>query len=485
VFRPVKIITLIAGALAALVVVALIGINLYLQSADVQQRIRDATEDALGAPVTVSSTTYTPWGGLTLSGLKVQPWIQPAPNMFEAAKFSVRFELLPLVNRRFVIREVALEKPVFALRQREDGVWSTAEPAGDVAAAAVPELVPDLGLGHLPVEPSVPGAPIATRPSVGELPMVKRAVTPYVVELRKLQVRDGSLLLVDKRGRPLAVLRGIRATAQMESISSGHGDFYVERLEFAEALKPDSLQGKFSFSGEKIAVSEIVCDLADGKITATLDIDGLRSGKPVFKLSAEAANVSIPRLLIDATGEAVGASGTAAAKIEFSGSLKDTKSLRGAGAVDLANARMQPVDFIRQIGLMLRIDELQMLDLTEAGAEFSIADERVNVDRLLLRSENLMITAEGPIRFNGKMNLDARLLLSEKLQNQLRPVLSNNFTASEDAAFQQVTFTVKGLVSRPETNLVERMTGFKLGSFGGLLRGLFQVPKRETPSENE
>lgn len=483
-FRPVKIIAAFAGVLAALAVVALIGINLYLQSADVQQRIRDATEDAIGAPVTVRSTIYTPWSGLTLSGLQVPPWIQPAPNMFEASKFSVRFELLPLLNRRFVIREVALEKPVFALRQREDGAWSTVAPVGSVATATVP--VPGFPAEQLPIEQSpMPGAPEPTLPAIVEQPMVKRAVTPYVVELRKLQVRDGSLLLVDKRGRPLLVLRGIRATAEMESMTAGRGDFYVETLEVAEVLKPDALRGKFSFSRESVSISEIVCDLAGGIITATLDIDQLRSGKPEFNLSADAKNVSIPRLLIDATGEAVGASGTAAAKFEFSGSLKDRKSLRGIGTVDLANARMQPVDFIRQIGLMLRIDELQMLDLTEAGAEFSIADERVNVDRLLLRSENLMITAEGPIRFNGKMNLDARLLLSEKLQNQLRPVLSDNFTASEDAAFQQVTFTVKGRVSRPETNLVERMTGFKLGSFGGLLRGLFQVPKRETPPEDE
>ncbi|MFY8215986.1 MAG: hypothetical protein ACOVMP_05225, partial [Chthoniobacterales bacterium] len=151
-FRPVKIIAAFAGVLAALAVVALIGINLYLQSADVQQRIRDATEDAIGAPVTVRSTIYTPWSGLTLSGLQVPPWIQPAPNMFEASKFSVRFELLPLLNRRFVIREVALEKPVFALRQREDGAWSTVAPVGSVATATVP--VPGFPAEQLPIEQS-------------------------------------------------------------------------------------------------------------------------------------------------------------------------------------------------------------------------------------------------------------------------------------------------------------------------------------------
>jgi len=470
------------GALGLLAVVTLIGINLYLQSADVQQRIRVATEDAIGAPVTVRSTIYTPWSGLTLSGLKVPPWIQPAPNMFEAANFSVRFELLPLLNRRFVIREVNLEQPVFALRQRDDGVWSIVPPAeSEAMVGTMPSLVPDAS-----VVTEVPQPPtVAVTQEVPRPPMVKRAVTPYVVELRKVHVLDGSLVLLDKRGRPLVVLRGVRATAQMDSMTSGSGEFSIDKLEFAEALKPRTLRGNFTFSGDKVSITDIACDLADGVFTATLDIDALRSGKPEFELIADAQNVSIPRLLIDATGEAVGASGTASANFKLSGSPKATKSLRGTGSVELTEARMQPVDFIRQIGLLLRIDELQMLDLTEAEAQFSIADERVNVDRMLLRSSNLIITAEGPIRFNGKMNLDARLLLSEKLQNQLRPVLSDNFTASEDAAFQQVTFTVKGQVSRPETNLVERMTGFKLGSFGGIIRGLFQTPKQNREIEDE
>lgn len=483
--RPVKIIAVIVCVLAAVAVVTLIGINLYLQSADVQQRIRVATEDAIGAPVTVRSTIYTPWSGLTLSGLKVPPWIQPAPNMFEAAKFSVRFELLPLLNRRFVIREVALEKPVFALRQRDDGAWSTIAPVDDAPPVQAPGVLVPMAEGELVLQPPVVPGDQPAMPSLPAEPEVRIAVTPYVIELRKMQIRDGSLLLVDKRGRPAVVLRGISITAQMTSMTSGSGEFSVDALEFAESLKPDALRGTFTFTDDRITIDDIVCELADGLLKGHLVIEGLQSDEPEFKLIAAADQISIPRLLIDATGEAVGASGTATATMQFSGNPRNAKSLEGLGNIKLNDARMLPVDFIRQIGLMFRIDELQMLDLTEAGMDFSIANERVNVDRLLMRSDNLIITAEGPIRFNGKMDLDARLMLSEKLQNQLRPVLSDNFTASEDAAFRQVTFSVKGRLSRPETNLVERMTGFQLGSFGGLLRGLFQVPKRDRPSEDK
>jgi hypothetical protein len=478
VIRPAKIIAVIFCVLAAVALIALIGINLYLQSGDVQQRIRLATEDAVGAPVSVRSTLYTPWSGLTMSGLTIPPWIQPAPNMFEAAKFSLRFELMPLFNRRFVVREVNLDEPVFALRQREDGAWSTAPPADALKPTPVAPPV----TAESPARYATPGAPR----EVEDLPQVitgRPPAMPYVVELRKLHVRNGTLLLVDNRGRPMVVLRDVQVTTDMKSMTSGSGEFSVAKMEFGGALKPRNLRGKFSFAGRTLNVTDILCDLAEGTLSAQLDVIGIDGPASSFEFLLEAKDISIPALLVDATGEAVGASGTAVGTLQLRGNPSRAESLTGRGLVELDGARMQPVDFIRQIGTMLSIDELQMLDLTEAGAEFSIANKKVNIERLLLRSDNLMIAAEGPIRFDGKMDLDARLLLNEKLQRQLRPLLSNNFTASENADFQQVTFSVKGRMSRPETNLVERMTGIQLGSFGGLIRGLFKTPKRPQPAD--
>lgn len=478
--RPAKIITTVACAFAATAVIALIGINLYLQSEDVQQRIRVATEDAVGAPVTVRSTIYTPWSGLTLSGLTVPAWVQPAPNMFEAGRFSLRFELLPLLKRRFVVREVTLDKPIFALRQRDDGRWSTTPPTPSETSPETTGIFVDGVIPYPPQTETIKPAEIQpdTHP-----PAERPPAMPYIVELKKLHIRNGSVLLIDNRGRPAMVLRDIRVTTEMHSMQAGSGEFSIATLEFGEAIKPRDLRGKFHFEGGNISVTDILCDWANGALRATLNLTGVNTSSPQLSLSAAVEDISIPRLLVDATGESVGASGTVDGMLKLEGNPTDAGSLQGHGSVELDSARMQPVDFIRQIGSMFRIDELQMLDLTEAGTEFSIAKKRVHIDRLLLRSDNLMISATGPVKFDGKMDLDARLLLNEKLQHQLRPVLSDNFTASEDADFKQVTFSIKGRLSRPETNLVERMTGIQLGSFGGMIRGLFQTPKREKPAD--
>lgn len=459
--------------------IGLLGINLYLQSTDVQQRIRYATEDAIGAPVSVRSTTYTPWSGLTLSGLTVPAWVGTAPNLFEAARFSVRFEIFPLFQRRFVIREVTLDRPVFSLRQSQSGVWTTRAPEEE-GPRIIPEIVID------PEPQIVPPVAEATPVPPVEIPPTERPESvPYEIELRKVRVVNGSIILTNNRGRPALVVSDFRMTGTMDSTTSGSGTFSASIIDIGETLKPRNLTGNFAFEGGHAYLTNIRTDLADGWLQTEIELSGLDSSQPEFALELEGDEISIPRLLVEAAGEAVGASGTATVKLALSGNLALADTIAGGGRLELNDARMQPVDFIRQIGSLLRIDELQMLDLAEATLDVSVASGRVNVDRLYLQSDNLIIAAEGPIKFDGSLDLDARLLLNTKLQRQLRAVLSRNFEPSEDADYRQVTFDITGTMARPETNLVERMTGIQIGSFGGLLRGLLQPPRQQEREENE
>lgn len=479
VIRIAKVILAATCAIAVVVIVALVGVNLYLQSDDVQQRIRVATQDALGAPVQVKRTLYTPWSGLTLSGLSVSPYEKPSPNLLEAAEFSVRFELLPLLERRLVIGQINLSEPILALRQRADGKWAIRPPAPPqvIVSVDVPPQTSDLP----PASPPIPSPQASPGISIRESPRQP----DYVVELKKMGIRNGKVLFSNDRGRPIAVGSEISVTAQMRSPANAEGTFRVGKMEFYEAIKPTSLVGKFSMIDGVLTISEISCDLAQGKITGQINVQFPPQNEPRFVVSAEATGVSIPRLLEEATGESVGASGKVAARIHVEGNPRDAETITGNGKVYLNAARLQPMDFIRQIGSLLRVDELQMLDLEQAESEFSIRDKRVNIEHFVLKSDNLVIKGSGPIGFDGKLDIDARLLLNEKLQRQLRGVLlRENFTASEDADYEQVTFDISGKMSRPKTNLVERMTGIEIGSFGGLIRGFLQPPKKSSQPDD-
>jgi hypothetical protein len=128
------------------------------------------------------------------------------------------------------------------------------------------------------------------------------------------------------------------------------------------------------------------------------------------------------------------------------------------------------MDFLAKLGKLLKIDELQLLKLSQAKIDVTIRDERVQVDDLILKSDNLILRGSGPVRFNGKMNLDARLLVNLKLQRQLRGVLGNNLVDSEDPEYRQIPFSVTGRIDKPKTDLLDKLIGAKVGhDVGGML----------------
>ena len=135
---------------------------------------------------------------------------------------------------------------------------------------------------------------------------------------------------------------------------------------------------------------------------------------------------------------------------------------------------------------MLQIDELQLLKLSDARINATIQDERVHIDDVTLKSDNLILQGTGPVRFNGKMNLDASLMVNRKLQQQLKGVLSRNFVDSEDPEYRELPFTVTGRVDNPKTDLIDKLIGAKVGQdVGGMLMNILRSSASPKPDNKK
>ena len=455
--RIAKIILGILAALVILMVVALVGINLYLQSGDVQQRIRLATEQALGTPVTVKRTVYTPWSGLSLSGISLPDPTIPGADLIQAPQFSVQFQFWPLLGRRLVISTVSLSSPHLMLRQTPDKKWV---------------LIPPRATKPPKEKPATAGAP-AIRPA------------PFTVELSNFYIYDASADIIDSKGARIAHVEGLSVEGRLTAGPRVDGSVWIEDIDIGDQLHPNRLRASFMYEDDLLSVTEMKCALAGGKLRATFTLAMPKKGTPAFQLKSEIDEVSIPTLIAEAHGNEAGTSGTLLGHLDLRGNPLDSDTLVGGGEVSLDAAQLRPFDTLQQIGTILRVDELQLLKLSEARMAFEIKDERFWVQNLTLKSENLIITGKGPIRFNGKMNLEGRFQINEKIQHELSMFIGDQFTPSPEAGYKEVAFTVTGRTSRPETNLLDKITGYHLGnSLGGFLKGLFRVPKPEAPKES-
>jgi hypothetical protein len=63
------------------------------------------------------------------------------------------------------------------------------------------------------------------------------------------------------------------------------------------------------------------------------------------------------------------------------------------------------------------------------------------------------------VEFDGDLNLEARLAINRKISVQLPGFILSNFKPLENSDLFCVDFSIHGTLSKPRTNLVERVLG--------------------------
>ena len=441
------------AALVVVAAIALLCVNLYLQSGGVQQRIREAAARVLGVDVRIGSTSYTPWNGLVLRQLTIPDPYLANLNIVEANALRVRFAFGPLFQRRFVVTECTLFEPRLIVRQLENGDWLVPAP---------PTRTPEI--------PLPPGQ---------AAPVPARAAT-FKAEIRKFHLRGGNLVFLNAKHREVLKLEKTNIEARISDNQSATGSFTIGRMEVSQALKPRKVGGPFTWDGRVLDAPAIEGMLAGGALSGRYRLTAGQD--PAFDLGLQLKGVLLKKLAEEAQVDPGKTEGTLEGNLNLTGDPRNSGSIKGKGHFELLSARLKPVEFLSKLGELLQIDELQMLKLNDARLDLTVRDERVIVDDAQLKSENLILRGRGPVRFNGKMNLDAKLLINQKLQQQLKGMLSREFVNSTEPGYQELPFSVTGRIDSPKTDLLDKLIGVKIGQdVGGLLKNLFRGAPSPAP----
>jgi AsmA-like C-terminal region len=452
-----RILFIVAGVFAAAAII-LLCINLYLQSSGVQQRIRDAAVKSLGSEVKIQSTVYTPWNGLVLRGISIPDPSDANLNFVEAAALRIRFAHVSLLRGRFAITECTLFEPKFLIRQLENGDWLMPLPAP---------------------EPEVPAAPKETSPA-------KMKGPSFRAELQRFRLRSGSIVFVNAKSRAIVALEKVNISGQIVSPSQVAGIFEIGKTDLFNSLKPRKIGGTYTWDGRVLEMPDIEGSLAGGKLFAKYRVES--NGQPTFLLGLQLTGVLLRKLAEEAQVDPGKTDGSLRGSMNLTGDPRNSDSIAGEGHFELVAAKLKPVEFLVKLGELLQIDELQLLDLSDARVDLTIGNQRVHLENIIFKSDNLILFGKGPIRFNGKMNIDARLLFNLKLQNQLKGVLSQNLTDSEDPNYRELAFTVTGRIDNPKTDLLDKLIGVKVGQdIGGMLMNIFRssVPRKPQDKQQE
>lgn len=448
------------GALIALAAIATLGLNLYLQSSGVQQRLAAAVSPGTGAPPAIGATYYTPWSGLVVSRVKLPP--QPGSNrpMLEIPTLKLRIALGDLFAGRLTIENIDIIEPVLVLARQPGGAWIEKK---SPAPASLPAAA----------EPSEPIAQTTTQPetpvATNAAPETKKSET----RLEAFQVKNGTAIFYTQSGMPSFKAEGLDIESAPSPDGGITGKFRLARAAIQGAVQPRDITGTFSWKDGRLAIPDVKGSWAGGEIAGAFEL----LPDPAFRASIAADNVSLQKFAADSGVDPGNTGGTFRGNLALQGIPGSPETFLGGGKAVLSEARVEPVDFIRQLGELLRIEELRLLELGTAEADFSIRDGRVIVDRLVTVTENLMMDATGTIDFAGALDLDARFHVNEKLRRETRGLLGTNFKPSEQAGYTHMPFEVGGTLAKPKTDLLDKLVGVRIGQdVGGFLKSILRMP---------
>jgi hypothetical protein len=466
-----KAILILIAAVLVLAAVALLGINLYIQSPGAQGHIQDALSKALRMPLKITNTSLTPSCDLWIHGVSVPV---DGVNFLEAESFHAHYRFLPLLSGRLEITELTVENPEIHWVQAADGKWkmpTQEKPVANVSEAQAPGKQAPQAQAPPASAPQAPAQPPETeKPKATEKPR-----PTFEVSVDRFLVKNGSIELLDHTGKTLGTFSevfldyGLKTPERIEGLAAiGHASWAdaptLENVHTSFVYEPGPL-GKFE-------LPELTGMLAGGKVTGHFQ-SWPEARKSPFETGLRFEDVNLDQLAMQEGWKQGQAAGQLSGEIELAGESGRVERAEGPGKIWLRNGQLRQLELLQAIGSVLGIRELSDFHLQDAHASFHVSGEKVHVDEFVLAAPDLEFGAKGTIRFDQKVSLDAQLAVEDAIVKRLPSLVSEGFGTADNGR-RTIDFSIGGTTTKLRTNLMDKLIVHKIDAqFGGLLDSLF------------
>jgi len=477
-----RLVVIAVGALIGLGAVALLGVNLYVQSQGPQGKIQQELSRSLGVPLKIRSMSVTPWGGLELSGITIPQTMSGGPKDFlEARTFRLRVRFLSLFSRRLVIKEVSLVGPKVVWPQNTEGKWRLPDTRGarpqtlsTNQPSPTPQAEPKIALVQANTAPAVTNeasAPSTPKATVKDEPTRREPKLAVAPEVQRVSVKNGDFTFLDQNGRLVASFAGVNFRTNIRSAQALRGDAKIARVALRDRFFLEQLRSPIRYEPDVLELSKISARVAEGEVNGYFAIQPEAEDSP-FTTSINFHDVLADQIVENAGGPKGMVKGKLEGSFQASGKTSDPDALVGQGEISLREGRVQQYRLLVLLGQILQIEELQELHLEQADAKYHLRPGLVTIDELVLRSPNIRLTSSGTVAFDGTLQLNSQLAINDRIRGQLFKAIRDNFHRIEDPGYSAIEFQVGGTIERPSTNLVEQVVGRDISSmlnsfFGG------------------
>jgi len=472
--RFVKAALIVLAAVAGLVGIGLLGINLYIQSPGTQVVLRDLVSENLGYPVTVFRITFLPWAGFHFEKVAVRDPSVSYP-IVQAHDLWIQCNYMPLFRRKLIVRRVTLKDVQFRI---PIGEQPQPTPPIDYAAALAQRSpkganVPQVPAERLPNEPQI---------SKGK-PKVNNVTQNFWVEIRRFKIQQGFVYLMGADGVPTASLRDVEGSVEYHK-GEYAGKMRVPSATISNSINVEDIGSPVKISNGALDLEDISAQVSGGELHGQFHAD-LRTTELPYDAHIQITGVNLNKIIGHRPGGILDqAHGTLEGSLAIAGYMKAPSRASGGGFLEVKTGYLDQYPVLRELGRWTQIDELQRLELQQALSRFSVVGQDIKVDSFKLISKNCRVDLWGTVQSGGKLSLDGRLTVSQFLSQKIPNELEENFATATDGHSRYLDFRVTGSLMRPQTDLFQRIIGDKERFLKKLLRSDRKEKRRERiPSE--
>ena len=365
------------GAILALLVVALLAVNLYVQSRGTQARIETELSRRLGTTLRIDRISVTPWWGLKLRGITIpQSDGTVRADFLKADTFRLRIRFLSLFARELIIKEISLVNPTVVWAQNSDGKWR-------IPSSLPPEEPDRPGATATAPEMSVPPAPLAQTQASPLAPSGAASGSSFKPEVRRVNLTNGNFQFLDARQRPVATFAGFGFRSNVRNSSELRGNASVAKISLRKRFFLERLKSPVRYDATDLEFSEIKAAAGGGEITGRFSMQQAEPGSP-FEVTVNFRDVQADRVVTEAGGPAGMVQGRIEGTLQAKGKTADPNALAGVGEIYLREGQVRGYTLLVALGQLLQIDELAQLRFDQAHVKYHINPGVVTIDELLL-----------------------------------------------------------------------------------------------------
>jgi hypothetical protein len=473
--RFVRAALIVVAAVAGLVGLGLLGINLYIQSPGTQVLLRDLVSENLGYPVTVFRITFMPWAGFHFENVTVRCPSVSYP-IVQARDLWIQCNYLPLFRRKLIVRRIILNGAEFRIPA---GERPQPDQATDDGAARAEGTSKDAST------PPASAEKAASEPQSSKgAPRVNIVAQNFWVEIRRFKIQQGFVYLMGANGVPIASLRNVEGSVEYRK-GEYTGKMRIPSATISDSINVNDIASPVTISSGAMDLQNISAQVSGGELHAHFHAD-LKTAELPYQVHIQITGVNLNGIAGRPGGFLDQVHGTLEGNLEVAGYMKAPSRASGGGYLEVKTGYLDQYPVLRELGRWTQIDELQRLELQQALSRFSVVGQDIKVDSLKLISKNCQVDLWGTVQSAEKLALNGRLTVSQFLCQKIPNELEENFATATDGRSRYLDFRVTGSLMRPQTDLFQRIIGDKEKFWKKLLRSDRKEKRRErVPSEPE